>query len=430
MSSALALYRTLATLAEPACRILLHRRARLGREDAARIGERLGQPGLSRPVGHLVWFHAASVGEATSVLPLVKALVHRSPASSVLLTTVTRTAAAILEERLPAGAVHQYVPIDSPGAVRRFLSHWRPSLAIWVESEFWPTLLTETRRRGIPTILLNGRISQKSFRRWSMAPKAAAALLGDFALCLAADGHERRRLALLGAHAKNVGNLKDAAEPLPVRSRDLQALRVSINSRPAWIAASTHVTEENSIATLHSQLTARHPRLLTIIAPRHPERAPQLIQELETMGLRVACRTVSGHPSGDTDIFLVDTLGELGLFFRAVPIAFVGGSLVPHGGHNLMEPARLGCAVLHGPHMQNFLEQAEAFAAEKAALTVGSPADLAVEVDRLLNDRAECEALAEAGRRLAAARAAAGAAILAELDPFLTSLAAADRHVC
>lgn len=263
-----------------------------------------------------------------------------------------------------------------------------------------------------------------------MAPKAAAALLGDFALCLAADGHERRRLALLGAHAKNVGNLKDAAEPLPVRSRDLQALRVSINSRPAWIAASTHVTEENSIATLHSQLTARHPRLLTIIAPRHPERAPQLIQELETMGLRVACRTVSGHPCEDTDIFLVDTLGELGLFFRAVPIAFVGGSLVPHGGHNLMEPARLGCAVLHGPHMQNFLEQAEAFAAEKAALTVGSPADLAVEVDRLLNDRAECEALAEAGRRLAAARAAAGAAILAELDPFLTSLAAADRHVC
>ncbi len=429
MSGALTLYRALATLAEPACRILLHRRARLGREDAARIGERLGKPSESRPEGCLVWFHAASVGEATAILPIVEALVASSPPLSVLVTTVTRTAAAILEERLPAGALHQYVPIDTPVAVRRFLSHWRPNLAIWLESELWPTLLTETRGTGVPTVLLNGRMSQKSFRRWSVVPKAAAALLGDFSLCLAADRHEARRLALLGAHAKSVGNLKDAAEPLPVRSKNLQALQVAIGSRPAWIAASTHAVEEKSIAAVHLRLAARHSRLLTIIAPRHPERASHLVQELEMMGLRVACRTVRGYPSDDLDILLVDTLGELGLFFRAAPIAFVGGSLVPHGGHNLLEPARLGCAVLHGPYMQNFLEQAEAFAAEKAALMVETAADLAIEVDRLLDDRRKCEALAEAGQRLAAARAGAGAAILAELDPFLTSLAAAGRHV-
>jgi 3-deoxy-D-manno-octulosonic-acid transferase len=420
--SLLQVYRWATRAAGPLSSAYLAQRARCGKEDPARLAERRGVASLTRPAGGLVWIHAASVGETASILALVDRLLDERR-GSVLITTGTVTSARLVQNRGDrSGRIrHQFVPLDHPGYVAAFLDHWRPDLALWVESELWPNLIHAARVRRIPMLLVNARMSAHSFRGWQRVPSVINPLLGGFALCLAQDQIHAERLRELGAtHALCVGDLKAAAAPLPVAAADLHRMRQQIGDRPVWLAASTHDGEETIAADAHRLLRRDLPALLTMIAPRHPSRADGIAAALRAKGLRVARRSKQDAIADTTEIYLADTLGELGLFYRLAGIAFIGGSLVPMGGHNPHEAAQLDCAILHGPDMSNATRLARSLA--DAAETVRDAATLAAAVRRLLRDPDE------RARRAAAALAAAAAgrdvldAVMKELTPWLERL--------
>ena len=419
-----ALYRALTAALTPFVRLFLKRRQYRGKEDGARVAERLGITTLRRPPGPLVWLHAASVGEAASVLALMQRIVEERPRIGIVATTGTVAAARLLETRLPEGVVHQFVPLDLPRPVERFLDHWRPDLAIWIESELWPNLVLETHRRGIPMLLLNARLSERSVTRWRALPGLIRPMLQAFALCLAQDEIQAERLSRLGARAvASVGDLKTAAEPLAADPAALDELRHQIGARPVWLAASTHPGEEEIAAAAHRSIVRSHPGLLTIIAPRHPVRGEAITKMLEASGLRVARRARSEPITRETDVYLADTLGELGLFFRLSGIALIGGSLAGKGGHNPFEAARLDCAVLHGPDMANCAAMADALAAAGASETVRDAETLARAVMRLLDDPQLRNARAANARQVAAAGSAALDTVLGRIAPWLDALA-------
>jgi 3-deoxy-D-manno-octulosonic-acid transferase len=418
------LYRALTTLLTPLVQLYLLRRLARGKEDKARFAERRGTASAARPDGALVWVHAASIGEAVSMLALIDALIEERPSLSILVTTGTVTSARLLAARLPAGrAWHQYVPVDSPRYVRRFLDHWRPDLALWVESELWPNLILETAARGIPLLLINGRMSAPSFERWQRWRRIIAPVIGAFDLCLAQDVVQAERLRQLGARrALCVGNLKSAAGPLPVSEPELAKLAAQAAGRPLWLAASTHDGEEQAAAAAHRALKSRWPDLLTLIVPRHPARAGAVAALLRSEGLSVARRSLAEPITPAIDIYLGDTLGELGLFYRLAGIAFIGGSLVPLGGHNPLEAALLDCAVLHGPDMSNCAAIARDLAAAGAALTVHDARELGDTLARLLADPAERARRAAAGIEVAADNRAVLEAVMQRIAPWLDSL--------
>jgi 3-deoxy-D-manno-octulosonic-acid transferase len=423
--SAYALYRCATFLAGPALRVYLLRRVTRGKEEQGRLRERFGVASEPRPAGPLVWLHAASVGESLSLLPLVEALRTREPGLNVLVTSGTVTSARLLQTRLPAGVVHQYNPIDRAAWVRRFLDHWRPDLALYVESELWPNLLGMTQARGIPTGLLNARMSETSFRNWRRMPAFIHRLMAGFQFCLAQNPTQAERMAALGArNPRPLGNLKCAAKPLQVDAQALDALRRATADRPCWLAASTHDGEEAAAAEVHAALKTRHPGLLTVIAPRHPERAAEVARLLRGRGLRVAQRSRASASAlnAETDVYLVDTLGELGLFYSLCPVAFVGGSLSGLGGHNPIEPARLGCAVVHGPDMRAFTEVAEDLSEPGGSWQVADADGLIRAVDRLLTEPDTRAHQAAAARAVAESQAGVLDAVLAELEPYLARL--------
>ena len=424
-----AAYRAATAAATPLVRCYLRARTRRGKEDRERIAERYGVAGIARPRGPLIWVHAASVGEATSVLALIERILAHRAGLDVLLTTGTVASARLLAERLPNRVRHQFVPVDLPRAVDRFLDHWRPDLAIWVESELWPNLVLGTRRRGIPMLLLNGRLSARSFRRWRNTPVLIRPVLQAFTLCLAQDEHQAARFRALGAHgAVSAGDLKAAAPLLAADPAELAALRRRIGNRPIWIAASTHAGEEEIAAAAHVRAAREHPGLLTIIAPRHPARGDAIDQVLRSAGLKIARRSRSEALSGDTDIYLADTLGDLGLLFRVAGIAFIGGSLVAKGGHNPFEAARLGCAILHGGDMSNCAGMAESLDRAGAALTVFDADSLGETVARLLGNSDEQRARAKAAARVAAAGSGILDEVLVRVAPFIDALAPAEQR--
>lgn len=432
MTATLALYRGVTTATGPLVSLYLAHRAARGKEDPARMAERRGRASRPRPPGPLVWVHAASVGEAVSMLALIDRLLARYPTLSVLVTTGTVTSAQLLATRLPPGrACHQYVPVDRPADVARFLDHWRPDLALWVESELWPNLVAATRARRVPLVLLNGRMSERSFKGWQRLPGLIAPLLASFDLCLAQDQVQADRLIRLGAAgAISVGDLKAAAAPLPASETELERLAAQMAGRPRWLAASTHEGEEDAAAAAHRALRASHRGLLTIIAPRHPGRADSIGASLGAGGLTVARRSRGEAITAATDIYLADTLGELGLFYRLAGIAFIGGSIARKGGHNPLEAALLGCAVLHGPDMRNCAAMTQALAAAGAALVVADAAALAAAVGRLLDDAAERDALAAAATGVATGNAAVLDAVLRHLAPWLERLVPHATAVC
>ncbi|HUN50667.1 MAG TPA: 3-deoxy-D-manno-octulosonic acid transferase, partial [Candidatus Sulfotelmatobacter sp.] len=382
------LYRGLTTLLGPAVRLYLGRRLKTGKEDALRFGEREGRPSRARPPGPLVWIHAASVGEAVSTLAFIDRLVAERPALNMLVTTGTVTSARLLNTRLPTGhAWHQYVPVDRPLYVRRFLDHWRPDLAIWVESELWPNLIVETRRRRVPIILLNGRMSQASFRRWQRVPSLIKPLLAGFDLCLAQDTVQAERFARLGApRSLTVGDLKSAAAPLPVDPAELDRLAAALGARSRWLAASTHDGEEELAVQAHLRLRTRFPELCTLIAPRHPARGGEIAALVARHGLKAARRSREEPLGADVALYIVDTLGELGLFYRLAGLAFIGGSTGSLGGHNPLEAALLDCAILHGPDMTNIAAATAALHAAGGAEAVTDAASLAAALERLLGN--------------------------------------------
>ena len=388
-----------ATLAAPGLRAMLRRRVARGKEVAARLPEREGIDPTPRPAGLLIWLHAASVGESQSILPVLSALHEEVPDAALLLTTGTVTSAALLGEQLPRlgldHVLHRFVPLDVPAWVARFLDHWRPNVAGFVESELWPNLLAGCRARGVPTMLVNARMSARSFRGWQRASGFARQVVGAFDRVQAQSEADAARLRLLGArHVIAPGNLKLAAPPLRADPAELARLRALIGDRPVWLAASTHPGEEDAAGQVHRTLAAAHPGLLTIVAPRHPERGAAVAAALD------APRRAAGQDPG-AGVWVADTLGELGLLYRLAPLAFVGRSLMGQGGQNPLEPARLGCAVAVGPHTANFAEAVRTLEAAGALTRVADTGELARWVDAMLRDP---------GRRRAAGAAACAAA--------------------
>lgn len=385
MPTILFLYQFITSAGLPIIQLLLKWRIIMGKEEVARIEERRGVASIYRPEGSLIWIHAASLGEAQSVLIFIERLIHERPALNVLVTTGTVTSANLMKERLPKQAFHQFIPVDRLTWVRRFLNYWKPDLAIWVESELWPNLLLETSSRGINMVLLNGRISTNSFNMWKKVNNLAHQLLSTFSLVLTQDNISAERFRALGA--KNItisGNLKTSASPLPANAASLIEIQDLIGNRPLWLAASTHESEEIIIGQVHNIIRKKIPNLLTIIAPRHPQRSKQITKSLKEEGLIIVRRDLDEKITENTDIYLVDRTGELGLFYRITKIAFIGGSLIEHGGQNLREAALLGCVVLHGPHMTNFQQIADSLAAAGGSLVVNNTEKLAASVEALL----------------------------------------------
>jgi 3-deoxy-D-manno-octulosonic-acid transferase len=424
----LSLYNLTATLASPLIWLYLKRRKAQGKEDALRFPERQGIANIPRPDGPLIWLHGASVGEAISLLPLIERLQQAQPGATILMTTGTVTSARLMAERMPAGTIHQFVPVDRLPYVRRFLDHWRPNLVLWAESEFWPNLVREPARRGIPMVLVNGRISENSFKGWQRFSGTMATLLSGFSLCLGQTDTDVERLTALGAPVtKCRGNLKFAVPPLPVKKADLAALKKELGDRPLWLAASTHQGEELIVSKVHTQVAKHHPGLLSIIVPRHATRGQEIAQTLSTSELRIARRSQSDAVTAETDIYIADTMGELGLFFRLAKVAFIGKSLVPLGGQNPLEAMRLDCAVAHGPHMTNFADIVQRMSSAGASIEVSDEAALAKTVGRLLTNEDEIKNLAATAKSFAEAEEHVLDDVMTELKPFLANLSDKDK---
>ena len=351
------LYRVLIVLFSPFIFIWLTIRYVKGKEDKQRFLERLGISKKTRPQGRLVWMHGASVGECLSMLPLVKKLLEENKDLSIMVTSGTVTSASLMAKRLPERAFHQYIPVDFPWATKRFVSHWKPTAVLWFESDFWPNMLMDIHNQNIPLILLNGRISDKSFTRWQKFSYTIRAIQSLFSLSFGQTKEDARRLEVLGA--KNVvceGNLKFSAVCPPFDMKELKTIKKLIGERPCWCMASTHSNEEEMGAFVHKEIQKEYKNLLTVITPRHPNRADEIEKMLCKNGLTVARRSRKENITAKVDVYLADTIGEMGLIYQLTPYVFVGGSLIPFGGQNMLEPMRLRRAVFIGPHAFNFRE--------------------------------------------------------------------------
>ncbi|WP_341990249.1 3-deoxy-D-manno-octulosonic acid transferase [Azorhizobium sp. AG788] len=407
-----------ATLLAPAW---LNYRISKGKEDPARIGERRGFTKVERPRGPMIWVHGASVGEIVSVLPLVERLMGRGFA--ILLTSGTLTSSRIAARRAPRGVIHQFVPLDAPAFVRRFLDHWKPDLALLAESELWPNLMTELDRRGTSVVLVNGRLSLRSSERWKRLPKSARALLSRVDLCLAQTQDDGARFKALGApRVEVVGNLKFDVPAPPADGATLARLQTAIAYRPVLLGASTHPGEDEVLIEAHKQLRNELPDLLTIIAPRHPERGADVHALAQGAGLTAVQRSRAPLPPADTDIYVADTIGELGLFYRLAGVAFLGGSLVRHGGQNPIEAAKIGTVVLHGPHIWNFGAVYGRLDAERGAIPVADAADIARFAFASLTDPEFQEDTAHAARRAVDLLGGALERTLNAVDPYLLQI--------
>jgi 3-deoxy-D-manno-octulosonic-acid transferase len=417
----LRVYRSLSSAMVPLAPALINRRLKLGKEDPARVGERRGMSADVRPAGPLVWIHGASVGEVLAAAALIERL--RALNLRILLTSGTVTSAAIVAKRFPPDVIHQYVPYDSPRYVARFLDHWRPSLAMFIESDLWPNLILSSAARRLPMVLINGRMSQRSFPRWKRMSNTISALLGRFDVCLAQSQADADRFSTLGSRNVVVtGNLKLDVPAPPADGNKLERLMAMTRGRPIVVAASTHPGEEEILAETHKTLAGFFPRLLTVIVPRHPDRGEAIARMISGTGLTATLRSREDLPTASTDIYVADTMGELGLFYRLAPIVFMGGSLVPHGGQNPIEAIKLGASIVHGPHVFNFTDVYEALDSAGAARRADGQEALVKQLGQLLADPKVREALLTASERVVGQLGGALERTISALEPYLLQL--------
>lgn len=383
-------YRVITSVLSPLISGWLRVRLLQGKENKLRFSERFGFSKITRPKGVLLWIHAASVGEVVSVLLLIEQIQTRFPDVNILLTTGTVTSAQLVEKRALKNVIHQFVPIDTIESTTRFLRHWRPDIGFWVESELWPNLVINARAWGCFMIIINGRMSMKSYLSWQKyALLMVYQMMGCFELVFAQSEADAQRFRALGAKdVRYVGNLKYDAEPLPCNEADLFAMQQEIGTRPLWLAASTHSNEEEQLIETYKLLIANHPDLLTIIAPRHPHRGEEIAKLLSGHG-KVALRSRGDKITADINFYIADTLGELGLFYRLSEIVFMGGSLIPHGGQNPLEPARLRCCIITGTHTANFLDMYGEMEKITICIRVPNAVELATQIDKLIQNSDE-----------------------------------------
>jgi 3-deoxy-D-manno-octulosonic-acid transferase len=416
----MSIYRILTNLGLPLIWFYLSRRLAKGKESQLRFTERLGNASMPRPEGLVVWVHGASVGESLSILPLIERLRTDHPEWNVLVTTGTVTSASLMVERLPDGAFHQFVPVDRVAYLSKFFNHWKPNLALWIESEFWPNIISLSANLNVPMVLLNGRISDKSYKNWKCFPNLIKEILSGFSLCLGQSKREAFRLSELGAtNSKSVGNLKYSTPPLTANQEAMKKLSVLIGKRPCWLASNTHKGDEEIVGRIHKTIKDKRPEVLSIIVPRHPGRGIAIAETLKSMGLNVALRSANGALNTSTDIYIADTLGELGIFYRLAPVVYIGKSLVSVGGQNPLEAARLHCAIVFGKRMDNFKEIATKFIKKNACIEVSDEASLLKTIERLIETPEECHQLAIAAQKITDDQSGVLEAVLHELQPFL-----------
>jgi 3-deoxy-D-manno-octulosonic-acid transferase len=414
-------YRRLSAALTPLAPVLIRQRLKKNKEDPARLDERRGISQIERPAGPLVWIHGASVGEVLAAAALIERL--RALGMRILLTSGTVTSAEIIAKRFPTDIIHQYIPYDSPRFVARFLDHWKPSLALFIESDLWPNLIISAAKRRLPMVLINARMSQRSFPRWQKFSATIGALLGRFEICLAQSETDAERFSALGSRSVVVtGNLKLDVQAPPGDAVKLDKLMAVTRGRPIIVASSTHPGEEEIILETHKTLTSFFPKLLTVIVPRHAHRGADIAQMITVAGAQVALRSREELPHAGTDIYVADTMGELGLFYRLSPVVFIGGSLVPHGGQNPIEAVKLGASVVHGPHVFNFTDVYEALDGAGGAKLADSSEQLVKQLGQMLGNEAAREAAIEAGHRVVERLGGALDRTLHALEPYLMQL--------
>ncbi len=369
-------------------RLIANRRMKIGKEDPNRIAERFGVPSISRPQGKIIWFHAASVGEALSVLPLVRLLKQKRPDTSILLTTGTLTSAKIVKMYAGKEVLHQFIPYDIKPWIGKFLSYWKPSLTVLVESELWPTIIVEVKKAKIPLILINGRMSEKSLYQWQKHPKTASVLMNKLDHVTVQTQDVKSLFHKIGYPKEKievVESLKLTADPLPHCPNDLDDFKSTIDGKIVWVAASTHQGEEEAILKVFKLLSQKIQNLFLIIVPRHPERGKEIKAMAGKIGIDTKLRTENTLPSPDDKVYIADTLGEMGLWYRIGNFAFIGGSLVSVGGHNPYEPAILECPIIHGPHVFNFSDAYQKLSDCKGSIPITSPNDLERVVKKIVD---------------------------------------------
>ncbi len=400
--NSISFYRAATIVCYPFIYLYLKHRLKKGKEDATRFNERRGKPVMARPEGKLVWMHGASVGECLSMLPLIKKIISENKNTYVMVTSGTVTSAKLLTHRLPERSIHQYIPIDCPRCVAPFVKYWRPDAAFWFESEFWPNILTEIKKNNIPLILLNGRISDKSFASWKKHKSFIRPLQELFTLSFGQTEENARRLKELGApNVDCVGNLKFSASVPVVDEEELSRLQTLIGNRPTFMMASTHDNEEEKGGKIYLELAKKYPNLLMISVPRHPNRAQDISKALVRLGLSVAQRSKAEEITPKTNVYLMDTLGEMGLAYKLSKLIFVGGSLIPFGGQNMLEPMREGACVFVGPHAFNFREIVQEACEQNALVLVKDEEDLKNKLDFYLSRPEEIPFIGEKGKEFA-----------------------------
>ena len=419
----ISVYKALTRRAEPIFNRLLDHRLKQHKEDEQRLDERKGRPSLPRGDGELIWLHAASVGEAQSALILIKELLKYNKALRVLVTTGTQTSATLMAKTLPERAFHQFYPLDHPAWCENFTSHWRPDCALWVESELWPNMLQTLKKHEISTALINAKLSKRSFSRWRFLRGSIKQILSTFALLLTQTQTDTQRFEKLGAkNVKTTGNLKYSAEALPFEKDELTHLKAAMLKRPVWLFASTHQGEERLACRIHARLKEQYPDLLTIIVPRHPERGPDIKNQCKALGMHTTLRGEEKlNPKTDTDIYIANTLGELGLFYRACGIACIGRSFSDDGGggHNPIEAAKLNCAVLYGPNVQYLQEIFDDMKGEMAAVQCQNENALGDTLLELLSDEEKRRHYQQKALGFAQRKDLVLADVMKELTPFL-----------
>ncbi len=423
MTGLLKLYESVTRLGGPLLELLLKSRMKRGKEDPARLPERMGHPSRPKAPGPLVWIHAASVGEAQSAMILIDAIGRTGDNICVLVTTGTVTSATLMERRLPAFAIHQYAPLDHPAWVKAFLDYWKPDLALWMESELWPNTLLALKRRNIPAALVNARLSDKSFRNWNYARGPARQIIDCFTVILAQTEKDASHYRSLGAKNAIVSdNIKYSAEPLFHDPLALSTLNLAIGDRPRWVYASTHAGEESLACRAHKKLKEKIPNLLTIIVPRHPQRREEIAGVCFENGMKFTLRSHNtALPVLDDDIYIADTLGELGLFYSLCDIAMIGRSFSDDGGggHNPVEAAQLGCAVITGPNNQFQRQLYDDMKSENAVIEVKTEDELAAALEDLFTDSKKLSAIREDTQRFARRKTDVIDRVIETLSPLL-----------
>ncbi len=409
MSPLLRLYLGFSQVSGPIWRYFIRKRLKKGKEVPDRVAEKFGEYPVERPEGPVIWFHALSVGESLALVPLIERALSDDPALSIVLTTSTATSVAALDRaRLPERAIHILLPVDTAQAVGRFLDHWRPEVAVFAELDFWPRLMHDTHARGIPMILVNSRMSDKSVRTRGRLGGMMRDILGMFDALLIQDEVSAASFRALGAPADRVrvvGPLKSAARPLPADEGLLAEMQSAIGDRSVWLAAATERSEHPAVVAATVRLAERSPELLTIVAPRYVEDGGPLADLFRAEGLSVAMRSAGDAVEGGTQVYIADTIGEMGIWYRVSPVSFIGHSLppegVPLGGKNPFEAAALGSAIVHGPALDDFVGTYESLAAVGAARVVADAGELALEVERLMAADARAPMIAAARQVIA-----------------------------